>query len=147
MWILFSNLWLNLKSELTEIITLAPEYSYCAPGKKKQPTQNWTVGMPSTARDTLGLNVSIRTIKALDADCQKTVISTRWQLQPTGCQTDSFPPNALCATWVCGKSGWAKEAQAEWPALVSKLSTAQVTPSSCRSSEPGFMRAAVEISL
>lgn len=69
--------------------------------------------MSSPARDALGLNVSIRTIKALDVDRQKTVISAPWQLQPRACQKDSFPPNGLCASWVCGEEGRAKEAQGE----------------------------------
>lgn len=104
--------------------------------------------MSSPARDALGLNVSIRTIKALDVGCQKTVISAPWQLQPRGCQRDSLPPNGLCATWVCGEEGRAKEAQGEWQTQgVQGIPLAQVTPSSWTSSKPGFMRAARETSL
>lgn len=101
--------------------------------------------MSSPARDALGLNVSIRTIKDLDMGL------------PKNCNFCSCSPGV--AKWIRSflkvfvPLGFvARRDEPRKPKLsgqheVSKLSSAQVTPSSCTGSEPGFMRAVMEISL
>lgn len=88
--------------------------------------------MSSTAPDALGLNVSIRTIKALDMDCQKPAISAPWQ--PRGSLLMVFVQLGLVA-----RQDEPSRSKLSDQHEVSQLSTAQVTPSSCRSSEPGFI--------